>query len=264
MVYLASHGSRDHVLTVTMPPLEVAPLTAPALRGLLDASGIKWRIVVVSACYSGGFIDALKDDYTLVLTAVGHRPHVVRLRQRERQHVLRRGAVPAWACAVRLGARRIRRGESACRRARGGGRVQAAVESADLRRAGDGRQAQGARPGQRRAAYWPERLRQTGICYENGVCMAERIHWFDARRTHQLYLKILSRGGAVWQLVGLITRRSKVQILPPQPFPSSNLRRLPPAAGGAIQTRQRVLAPIPRGGSRRRSPEAWPGERVTS
>jgi hypothetical protein len=69
MVYLASHGSRDHVLEVALPPLELAPLTAPALRGLLDASGIKWRIVVVSACYSGGFIDALKDDYTLVLTA---------------------------------------------------------------------------------------------------------------------------------------------------------------------------------------------------
>ena len=27
----------------------------------------------------------------------------------------------------------------------------------------------------------------------------------------------ISRGGAVWQLVGLITRRSQVQILPPQP-----------------------------------------------
>ena len=26
-----------------------------------------------------------------------------------------------------------------------------------------------------------------------------------------------TRGGAVWQLVGLITRRSQVQILPPQP-----------------------------------------------
>jgi hypothetical protein len=69
MVYLASHGSRDHVLEVSMPPLQVAPLSAPVLRGLLDASGIKWRIVVVSACYSGGFIDALKDDYTLILTA---------------------------------------------------------------------------------------------------------------------------------------------------------------------------------------------------
>ena len=69
MVYLASHGSRQHVLEVTLPPLELAPLTAPALRGLLDASGIKWRIIVVSACYSGGFIGALEDDYTLVLTA---------------------------------------------------------------------------------------------------------------------------------------------------------------------------------------------------
>ena len=28
----------------------------------------------------------------------------------------------------------------------------------------------------------------------------------------------LMRGGAVWQLVGLITRRSQVQILPPLPF----------------------------------------------
>jgi hypothetical protein len=69
MVYLASHGSRNHVLEVALPPLELAPLTAPVLRGLLDAAGIKWRIVVISACYSGGFIDALKDDYTLVLTA---------------------------------------------------------------------------------------------------------------------------------------------------------------------------------------------------
>jgi hypothetical protein len=69
MIYLASHGSRDHVLEVSLPPLELAPLTGPALRGLLDASGIKWRIVVVSACYSGAFIEALKDDYTLILTA---------------------------------------------------------------------------------------------------------------------------------------------------------------------------------------------------
>jgi hypothetical protein len=69
MVYLASHGSRQHVLEVALPPLELAPLTAAALRGLLDGAGIKWRIVVVSACYSGGFIDALKDDNTLVVTA---------------------------------------------------------------------------------------------------------------------------------------------------------------------------------------------------
>ena len=32
-----------------------------------------------------------------------------------------------------------------------------------------------------------------------------------------LQLLTLLRGGAVWQLVGLITRRSQVQILPPLP-----------------------------------------------
>jgi hypothetical protein len=36
---------------------------------MLDRSGIKWRILVISACYSGSFIDALKDDHTLIATA---------------------------------------------------------------------------------------------------------------------------------------------------------------------------------------------------
>ncbi len=105
--------------TSTLPPLELAPLTAPALRSLLDAPGIKWRIVVVSACYSGGFIDALQDDYTLVLTAAARRPRVVRLRHRRRRHVLRRRAVPARARAVAnrvLGG--VRGGAGAHRRAR--------------------------------------------------------------------------------------------------------------------------------------------------
>ncbi len=69
MIYLASHGGRDHALAVSLPPLELTPLTPGILRGLLDEAGIKWRIVVVSACYSGGFIDALQDDYTAVFTA---------------------------------------------------------------------------------------------------------------------------------------------------------------------------------------------------
>src|SRR5699024_10576605 len=34
----------------------------------------------------------------------------------------------------------------------------------------------------------------------------------------QFYSYCISRGGAVWPLVGLITQRSQVQILPPQPI----------------------------------------------
>src|SRR5206468_2735190 len=69
MVYLTSHGSADHVLEIALSPLELAQLTPAALRTLLDDAGIKWRIVVVSACYSGAYIDALRDDQTLVMTA---------------------------------------------------------------------------------------------------------------------------------------------------------------------------------------------------
>jgi hypothetical protein len=69
MVYLASHGSRDHRLAAVQPPLTLVELTPGGLRQMLDDAGIRWRIVVVSACYSGGYIEPLKDPHTLVVTA---------------------------------------------------------------------------------------------------------------------------------------------------------------------------------------------------
>lgn len=69
MVYLASHGSPDHRLAASQPPLSLVELTPVGLKQLLDDAGIKWRIIVVSACYSGGYIAPLRDDYTLVITA---------------------------------------------------------------------------------------------------------------------------------------------------------------------------------------------------
>jgi hypothetical protein len=68
-VYLTSHGSEDHQFYVNQPPLPLDQVRPERLRAALDASGIRWRVIVVSACYSGGFIDALKDPHTLVLTA---------------------------------------------------------------------------------------------------------------------------------------------------------------------------------------------------
>jgi hypothetical protein len=69
MVYLASHGSPDHRLAAAQPPLSLVELTPAGLRQMLDDAGIHWRIVVVSSCFSGGYIDPLKDDRTLVITA---------------------------------------------------------------------------------------------------------------------------------------------------------------------------------------------------
>jgi hypothetical protein len=68
-LFLTSHGSKDHELTLNQNAMQLADLGAAELGALLKESGIRWKVVVISACYSGGFIDALKDDRTLVMTA---------------------------------------------------------------------------------------------------------------------------------------------------------------------------------------------------
>lgn len=68
-LYLTSHGSKEHELVIEMPPHDYRWLSAPTLRRLLDASGIRYRILVVSACYSGGFVPALRGPATAVATA---------------------------------------------------------------------------------------------------------------------------------------------------------------------------------------------------
>ena len=69
VLFISAHGDREHRLSAWQPPLELAPLTPTALARMLHDSGIKWRVVVVSACYSGGFIEPLRDDNSIVITA---------------------------------------------------------------------------------------------------------------------------------------------------------------------------------------------------
>ena len=68
-LYLSAHGYEDHRLSAVQPPLELAALTPTALARALQDAGIKWRVIVVSACYSGGFIEPLRDDNSIIITA---------------------------------------------------------------------------------------------------------------------------------------------------------------------------------------------------
>lgn len=68
-LFLTSHGSRQHEFVLDFWPLRFKPLTPPVLRQMLDEARIRWRVIVVSACYSGGYIEPLKDDHTVVITA---------------------------------------------------------------------------------------------------------------------------------------------------------------------------------------------------
>jgi hypothetical protein len=66
---LSSHGKRDPYLVVTNGALPFDKLTPDSLAEILDASGITWKVLVISACYSGAFIDRLRDDHTAIITA---------------------------------------------------------------------------------------------------------------------------------------------------------------------------------------------------
>jgi len=68
-LYISAHGGPDHRLSAVQPPLELAALTPTALARLLQDAGIKWRVIVVSACYAGGYIEPLRDDNSVVITA---------------------------------------------------------------------------------------------------------------------------------------------------------------------------------------------------
>ena len=69
LLYFTSHGSEDHSLLVDMDPLPLDQLGANDLAGILAMHPFKWKVVVVNACYSGGFVPPLRGPGTLVLTA---------------------------------------------------------------------------------------------------------------------------------------------------------------------------------------------------
>ena len=69
LLHIATHGSADYRLKFDMPPLELDQLTPSALARILAESGIKWKVIVISACFSGGFVEPLRDENTLVITA---------------------------------------------------------------------------------------------------------------------------------------------------------------------------------------------------
>ncbi|KAF0867053.1 C13 family peptidase [Pseudomonas sp. LD120] len=68
-IYLTSHGSSTHELVLDQPRLELADLPTDQLASALDPLKNRDKIIVISSCYSGGFIPALKDQRTLIMTA---------------------------------------------------------------------------------------------------------------------------------------------------------------------------------------------------
>lgn len=68
-LYVSSHGSKKHEISVALDGVSLQDITPKRLKEVIRATGIKWKVLVISSCYSGGLIEPLKDKYTLVMTA---------------------------------------------------------------------------------------------------------------------------------------------------------------------------------------------------
>lgn len=68
-LFLTSHGRDSGQLVVDFGELGLHDLAPKELRRMLDDARIRWRVLIVSACFSGAFASALQDPDTLVITA---------------------------------------------------------------------------------------------------------------------------------------------------------------------------------------------------
>jgi hypothetical protein len=68
ILLMTSHGD-DHGFALQLPGTIVSELTPQEVATTLDTEGIKNRVVIVSACYSGIFVPPLANDDSFVITA---------------------------------------------------------------------------------------------------------------------------------------------------------------------------------------------------
>ena len=68
-LHVTSHGAKDGILAADFWPLDVDQITPFLLKQWLDAAGVRYRVLSISACYAGAWIDALATPGSLVMTA---------------------------------------------------------------------------------------------------------------------------------------------------------------------------------------------------
>ena len=69
VIFMTSHGSKHHKISSHFPNFKLDSVSPTMLKQMLEEAGIKWRIAIISACYSGGFIEPLANKESLIITA---------------------------------------------------------------------------------------------------------------------------------------------------------------------------------------------------
>ncbi|MEE9433428.1 MAG: C13 family peptidase [Sphingorhabdus sp.] len=69
ILYTTSHGGKKVGIVYNDGQSGFGMISPSHMRGMLEGLGIKRKLVMISACYSGAFIPALLDDDSVVITA---------------------------------------------------------------------------------------------------------------------------------------------------------------------------------------------------
>jgi hypothetical protein len=69
LLFMTSHGDEDHSLYVGMGVMPFDWIAADDLSRIVNARPFRWRVSIISACYSGGFLEGLKNSTSMVITA---------------------------------------------------------------------------------------------------------------------------------------------------------------------------------------------------
>lgn len=69
VLFLTSHGEEEQGLVLDLDGFLLAGISPRGLRAAMDAAGIRYRAVIVSACFSGVFVDEFRDPESLVMTS---------------------------------------------------------------------------------------------------------------------------------------------------------------------------------------------------
>lgn len=69
LLFITTHGTAEHELVATLPPVVDEYIDPAALADAIRESGVGNRVVVVSACFSGGFLPVLRAPDAAVITA---------------------------------------------------------------------------------------------------------------------------------------------------------------------------------------------------
>ena len=68
-LYMTSHGSKEHDFYLNHDSIKLPDISPTELKAMLDQAGIRWRVLMVSSCYSGGFVPVLQNETTMLITA---------------------------------------------------------------------------------------------------------------------------------------------------------------------------------------------------